>query len=293
MPRCLALLISLVVIAEPLSAQGGPSKKQIRQAVNSGVHYLQGQQRINGKWLAEESGDDPRSHRGAVNRRSDTKAHRGAVTSLCVLALLKSGCTTDDRFLKNSLKYLASIESNSTYSISLQTIALAQADPKQYRDIIARNIALLNKTQILLNKTRIISESQVASLGVSEDYLQEAKAKEKKEARWRLDHYRKDRAKRDLKFKKVIIVDDGLATGSTMRAAIRTVRAEEAKEIIMAVPVAPPDTLEKIKKEVDHAVCLSTPPDFYAVGQFYEHFDQTADEEVISLLRQDTAKQQK
>lgn len=130
----------------------------------------------------------------------------------------------------------------------------------------------------------ILSEDLVASLGVSEEYILEIIEKESKQALWRLNHYRKDKSPRNLKGKRVIIVDDGLATGSTMRAAIKTVKAEQAKEIIMAVPVAPPDTLLKIEKEVDHAICLSAPVDFYAVGQFFEHFDQTTDDEVISLL---------
>ncbi len=130
----------------------------------------------------------------------------------------------------------------------------------------------------------VLSDDLVASLGVSEEYILEIIEKESKEALWRLNHYRKDKSPRKLKGKKVIIVDDGLATGSTMRAAIKTVKAEHPQEIIMAVPVAPPDTLLKIENEVDHVVCLSAPVDFYAVGQFYEHFDQTTDEEVISLL---------
>ncbi len=125
-------------------------------------------------------------------------------------------------------------------------------------------------------------------LEVSEEYLKKTIAEETKKAKWRLDHYRKNRPPRNLKNKRVIIVDDGLATGSTMRAAIKTVRAEEAKEIVMAVPVAPPDTLSKLEKEVDKTVCLATPLSFYAVGQFYESFDQTTDEEVIALL-EDTA----
>lgn len=139
----------------------------------------------------------------------------------------------------------------------------------------------------------IFSEKLIDELAVSKQYLAEATEKEKKEALWRLNHYRKERPPRSLKGKKVIIVDDGLATGSTMRAAIKTVRAEEAQEIIMAIPVAPPDTLRRLEKEVEHTVCLAAPPSFFAVGQFYDQFGQTSDEEVIALLAKVPLKQEK
>lgn len=131
----------------------------------------------------------------------------------------------------------------------------------------------------------ILSEELVLELGVSQGFIRETMEKEKQKAKWRLDHYRQGRAPRLLKDKRVILVDDGLATGSTMRAAIKTVRAEGAKELILAVPVSPIDTLAKLEKEVDKAVCLATPSTFYAVGQFYDFFDQTTDQEVIELLK--------
>lgn len=130
----------------------------------------------------------------------------------------------------------------------------------------------------------ILSQDLIYELGVSEGFIKTAMEKEKEKAKWRLDLYRKGRPPRDLKKKCVILVDDGLATGSTMKAAIKTVRAEKAKEIILAVPVAPPDTLTQLEKEVDKTICLEAPSAFYAVGQFYEFFDQTSDEEVIHLL---------
>lgn len=132
----------------------------------------------------------------------------------------------------------------------------------------------------------VISQDVVRELDVPESYLKRTIEEETKKAKWRLDHYRKNRPPRNLRNKRVIIVDDGLATGSTMRAAIKTVRAEKAKEIVMAVPVAPPDTVHQLKKEVDKTVCLSTPSSFYAVGQFYDFFEQTTDDEVIALLEQ-------
>jgi len=130
----------------------------------------------------------------------------------------------------------------------------------------------------------ILSQSLIHELGVTVDFIKQAMEKEKEQAHWRLNHYRKGRPPRELKEKCVILVDDGLATGSTMRAAIKTIRSEDAKEIIMAIPVAPPDTLSQLEQEVDKTVCLVIPSSFYAVGQFYDLFDQTSDEEVIDLL---------
>ncbi|MBO8127855.1 MAG: phosphoribosyltransferase [Peptococcaceae bacterium] len=83
----------------------------------------------------------------------------------------------------------------------------------------------------------------------------------------------------------IILVDDGIATGYTTLAALRSIKKHRPQEIILAVPVAPPDTLAKLEPEVDRVVCLETPQHFYAVGQFYRDFDQTTDEEVIDLLR--------
>lgn len=121
-------------------------------------------------------------------------------------------------------------------------------------------------------------------LQVSQDYIDLTVEREKKKAEQRLRLYRKNKPPRNLENKIVIIVDDGLATGATMRAAIKTTKAEGASKIIAAIPVSPADTYEKIKEEVDEVVCLSIPPFFEAVGQFYRSFDQTEDEEVIDLL---------
>src|SRR6185503_11484194 len=118
----------------------------------------------------------------------------------------------------------------------------------------------------------------------TEPWLQQAIIIEKKEAQRRLSYYRGDRAPRDIRNKRVILVDDGMATGFTMRAAIQSVREEGAKEIIVALPVAPAENAAKVARSVDQLVCLETPTLFYAISQFYEHFEQTSDEEVIFLL---------
>ncbi len=83
----------------------------------------------------------------------------------------------------------------------------------------------------------------------------------------------------------VIVVDDGLATGATMIAALHALRQQKPARLVCAVPVAPPDTLEKVRPLADEVVCLQAPEWFQAVGQFYRHFDQVEDEEVITLLK--------
>jgi len=88
----------------------------------------------------------------------------------------------------------------------------------------------------------------------------------------------------DLKNKIVILVDDGIATGATMIAAIKEIRDMEPEKVVVAIPVAPPETVEELKKEADEVICLQTPALFFAVGQWYQNFKQYSDEEVIKLL---------
>jgi len=132
--------------------------------------------------------------------------------------------------------------------------------------------------------TVIIDEYIADLVGVSERYLEQAVSLEVKEIKRRVSLYRAGRPPLDVRGMTTILVDDGLATGATMRAAVRFVRNLDAKKVIVAVPVAPPDTVEKIRAEADEVYCLNTPADFYAIGQFYDSFEQTTDEEVISLL---------
>jgi len=121
-------------------------------------------------------------------------------------------------------------------------------------------------------------------LGIPKDYIDEEVEKEKKRAQHRLDIYRKGMPPRDFKGKTVLVIDDGLATGSTMKAAIQSIRAEGADKIIVAVPVSPPDTLQEIRTMVDEVICLDAPVFFQAVGQFYMDFSPTEDEEVVALM---------
>ena len=129
-----------------------------------------------------------------------------------------------------------------------------------------------------------LNEKLIGELGVSKDFIKKEAKIQKLEIKRREKIYRQGREPLDLKNKTVILVDDGLATGATMMAAIREIRNMKPKKVIVVVPVAPPDTVEELKKEADEVICLQTPKLFFAVGQWYENFRQYSDEEVIKLL---------
>ncbi len=121
-------------------------------------------------------------------------------------------------------------------------------------------------------------------LRVSSEFLKTAIDVEKKEAERRLKVYRQNRPPLDIENKNVILIDDGMATGATMKAAIKSVKAAGAAKIVVAVPVSAHETYEEVKQEVDECISLDIPSPFYAVGEFYQDFSQTTDEEVIELL---------
>ena len=131
----------------------------------------------------------------------------------------------------------------------------------------------------------IFNQEAIDSLRVSKEYLDKKVAEEKKEAQRRLKTYRQDRPSLNLANKTVIIVDDGIATGLTMRAAIKSVREKKAQKVVVAVPVSAKDSLKIIADEVDQVICLDAPLFFGAVGAFYQDFGQTTDEEVIDLMK--------
>ncbi len=131
----------------------------------------------------------------------------------------------------------------------------------------------------------VFDEMTVGAYGITESYLQNEIEKEKVEAGRRLKLYRGSRSPFDLKNKTAIIVDDGLATGLTMRAAIKSVEKMGAAKIIVATPITSPEAAELIKKEVHEIIYLEAPAFFGAVGSFYEEFGQTTDDEVINLIK--------
>jgi len=135
----------------------------------------------------------------------------------------------------------------------------------------------------------VIDKALVRMLGVSEDYLEKEAERQRAEIERRLSLYRRDRPAVDVSAGSAILADDGIATGATVMASLRGLRSLDPARVILAVPVAPPDTLERLAGEADDIVCLASPEPFYAVGQFYRHFEQVTDEEVVALMGQETA----
>jgi len=125
-----------------------------------------------------------------------------------------------------------------------------------------------------------------ASAGATPDYIERAVAVERETMQHRRAQYTPVRPPLDPKDRIAIVVDDGLATGETMLAALHAVRAREPRRLICAVPLAAADALDKVRPHADEVICLQTPGFFYAVGQFYRNFRQVDDDEVVALLRE-------
>jgi predicted phosphoribosyltransferase len=136
---------------------------------------------------------------------------------------------------------------------------------------------------------RVLNQDVVSSLRIDPHVLERSIEAEAVELERRENLYRGDRPPLDLRGKVVIIVDDGLATGSTMRAAIQAVRGHSPTQIVVGIPVAAPSVCESLRSLADDVVCVATPKDLHAVGQWYEDFSQTSDEEVADLLGMDHA----
>ncbi|RTM08156.1 MAG: phosphoribosyltransferase [Bradyrhizobiaceae bacterium] len=137
----------------------------------------------------------------------------------------------------------------------------------------------------------IVRNQDVIDLtGVSDETFDAVCKKELAEIDRRRERYLGNRDRADVQGQVAIIVDDGIATGATTLAAIQALRKREPKELILAVPVAPLDTLQRLHTEVDAIVCLDTPRDFGAIGYYYRDFRQISDDEVIAILKQFPAK---
>ena len=130
----------------------------------------------------------------------------------------------------------------------------------------------------------VVDERLAKAIGVSPAYLRGEIARQLEEVRRREALLRAGRARIDLRDRTVIVVDDGIATGGTVRAALRGVRRAQPRRVVLAVPVAPPTAVSALARDADAIVCLETPRHFNAVGQFYENFAQTSDDEVVALL---------
>jgi len=132
--------------------------------------------------------------------------------------------------------------------------------------------------------TVVLNESIISTYGVPKDYIEREISKQEKEISRRVELYRKGKRLPSLEGKTVILVDDGVATGATMKAAITTLKEEKLKKLIVALPVAPAGMADEIGQMADTFICIETPFDFMAVGAYYHDFTQVSDEEVVDLL---------
>jgi putative phosphoribosyl transferase len=131
---------------------------------------------------------------------------------------------------------------------------------------------------------RVLNQDVVRLMRVPDEVIDAVAAREQRELERRERAYRGDRPQADLRGKTVILVDDGLATGATMRAVVAALRMRGPARIVIAVPTAAPDTCASFEGEVDQVVCLATPEPFMAVGNWYEDFSPTTDDEVRAIL---------
>jgi len=132
---------------------------------------------------------------------------------------------------------------------------------------------------------RVLDQDIVSEVGISKTEIEEVTERAKKELERRERVYRAGRPPLKVEEQTVILVDDGIATGSSIRAGVSALKQMKPARIVIAVPVAPVSTCNRLRAEVDELVCLHTPEVFFAIGQFYEDFSQLTDEEVIELLR--------
>ncbi len=134
---------------------------------------------------------------------------------------------------------------------------------------------------------RVLNEELLRYYPIPGEVIESVKEHEQKEQEWRERAYRGDRPAPDLQGRTVILVDDGIATGTTMRSAVEALKRLRAASVVIAVPVAPESTCEEFQRLKNHVVftCLSTPQMFFAIGLWYENFPQTTDEEVRDLLK--------
>ncbi len=156
--------------------------------------------------------------------------------------------------------------------------------------LIVRKLGTLGQEELAMGAitsggVQVLNDEVVRALGISEEEIDSVAAKEQKELERRERVYRGRRAAPDVHGRTVILVDDGIATGTTIRVAIAALKTQSPSRLVVAVPVAPFSTCEELREEVDEVVCLLSPKEFWAIGLWYQNFPQTSDEEVCNLLK--------
>ncbi len=163
--------------------------------------------------------------------------------------------------------------------------------------VLVRKIGVPNQPELAMGavtdgkQPAVVRNDEIIELcGVSDRTFDAVCREELAEIERRRQRYLGDRPRAEVEGQRVIIIDDGIATGATTLAAIKAVRSRKPKELVLAAPVAPLDSIEKLRSEVDAVVCLDSPRDFGAIGYFYRDFRQVGDEEVIATLKRFPAK---
>jgi putative phosphoribosyl transferase len=158
--------------------------------------------------------------------------------------------------------------------------------------VIARKIRAPHQPELAIGAVvsgdaqPIVNVHLAAATGATPDYLEREILYQRSEIERRLALYRDDRPPLSLKDRTVIVIDDGIATGYTFRAALEALQRQGPRRLVAAVPVAPEESIALLERLADDVVCLATPEPFLAVGVWYTDFDQTTDEEVVALLRE-------
>ena len=168
-------------------------------------------------------------------------------------------------------------------------VEVAQALDAELDVFVVRKLGAPGQPELALGAVassgvQVLNDALISRIGVSEAELEKVAEGERQELQRREQLYRGERAAPNIKGRTVVLVDDGLATGASMRAAVAAVRQAEPAKLVVAVPVAAPDTCEALSEEVDKVVCVATPTPFYGVGRWYTDFRQVTDDEVRALL---------